>query len=319
MNNHIIDKLKGVIFGQAIGDALGLGSEFLLKEEVQKFYPNRLTDYNQIIQDTHRSRWEKGDWTDDTDMMLCIARAIIKDGGKVNPMSVAKNFKNWFNHNPMGIGSNTYKVLAFGDYTVNPFKAAELVWELSKRNSAANGGIMRTSIIGLCKENVITSAEDVCKLTHADSRCIGSCVIVSWIIHCLVYQEKMPTPHELLFIANTYDERIPEYLKIAFYGNLEDLVLDDYAMGYTLKTLSAALWPLYHCNSFEEGLLAVVNAGGDADTNAAVACSLLGAKYGFSSIPRKYINGLIRKKYLDDIVKQILKVLSDRDESSIRI
>lgn len=132
MNNHIIDKFKGVIFGQAIGDALGLGSEFLLKEEVQKYYPNGLTDYNQIIPDAHRSRWEKGDWTDDTDMMLCIARAIIKDGGKVNAMSVAKNFKDWFNGNPMGIGSNTYKVLSFGDYTDNPFKAAELVGNCQK-------------------------------------------------------------------------------------------------------------------------------------------------------------------------------------------
>ena len=309
MDNHVIDKIKGVIFGQAIGDALGLGTEFLSKKEVQRYYPNGLTDYNQIIQDPHRSRWEKGDWTDDKDMMLCIARAIIKDGGKVNPISVAQNFKNWFNGNPMGIGSNTYKVLAFGDYTDNPFKAAELVWELSKRNSAANGGVMRTSVIGLCKENVITSAEDVCRLTHADSRCIGSCVIVSWIIHCLVYQEKIPTKEELMFIADTYDTRILEYLRIGFDGCLEDLVLDDYAMGYTLKTLAAALWTIFHCNSFEEGLLKVVNAGGDADTNAAVACSLLGAKYGYSKIPRKYIDGLVRKEYLDDVVKQLLEVL----------
>ena len=133
----IINKIKGVIFGQAIGDALGLGTEFLLKKEVLKYYPNGLTDYNQIIQDPHRSRWQKGDWTDDTDMMLCIARAIIKDKGKVNPLNVANNFKEWFEGIPMGIGSNTYKVLAFGDYTDNPFKAAELVWNLSKRNSAA--------------------------------------------------------------------------------------------------------------------------------------------------------------------------------------
>ena len=94
------------------------------------------------------------------------------------------------------------------------------------------------------------------------------------------------------------------------HGCFEDLVLDDYAMGYTLKTLAAALWPLYHCHSFEEGLLKVVNAGGDADTNAAVACSLLGAKYGYSIIPRKYIDGLVRKEYLDNVAKQLLEVLS---------
>ena len=308
--SEIIDKIKGVIFGQAIGDALGLGSEFLSKEEVQKYYPNRLTNYKQIIQDPHRSRWEKGDWTDDTDMMLCIARAIIKDGGKVNPISVAKNFKNWFNGNPMGIGSNTYKVLAFGDYTDNPFKAAELVWELSKKQSAANGGVMRTSVIGLCREDVISSAEDVCRLTHADPRCIGSCVIVSWLIHSLVYMEVLPTHDELLFIANIYDTRILNFLKIAFDGFLDDLVLDDYAMGYTLKTLAAALWVLFHCNSFEEGLLTIVNAGGDADTNAAVACSLLGAKYGYSSIPQKYVDGLINKNILNEIVSKLTNAIN---------
>ena len=306
----IKDKIKGVLFGQTIGDALGLGTEFMTKEEVNRYYPNDLTDYNQIIQDPHRSRWRKGDWTDDTDMMLCIARAIIDDRGKVNPLTVAQKFKEWFNGEPMGIGSNTYKVLSSGDYTNNPFKAAELVWELSKKDSAANGGVMRTSIVGLCKEDVITSAEDICKLTHADPRCVGSCVIVSWLIHQLVYKQTLPTQNELLFIADTYDTRISEYLRgVAFDDSLEDLVLDDYAMGYTLKTLAAALWTLYHCHSFEEGLLYIVNAGGDADTNAAVACALLGARYGYSSIPLKYIEGLVRKNILDGVIKELLLVI----------
>ena len=57
-------------------------------------------------------------------------------------------------------------------------------------------------------------------------------------------------------------------------SNISDLELDDPKFcGYTYKTMSAALWALWHCSSFEEGLLSVVNAGGDADTNASVACS----------------------------------------------
>ena len=47
----LFNKLKGIIFGQAIGDALGLGCEFLSKKEISHYYPNGFSDYNQIIQD----------------------------------------------------------------------------------------------------------------------------------------------------------------------------------------------------------------------------------------------------------------------------
>ena len=61
------NKIKGLIHGQVIGDALGLGTEFMSKEEVRANYPNGLTDYSQIIQEKHRSKWQKGAWADDTD------------------------------------------------------------------------------------------------------------------------------------------------------------------------------------------------------------------------------------------------------------
>jgi ADP-ribosylglycohydrolase len=77
------------------------------------------------------------------------------------------------------------------------------------------------------------------------------------------------------------------------------------AAGYTLKTMAAALWAYGHAHSFEYGLLTIVNAGGDADTNAAVACAILGAKYGFNTIPTKYIEGLIYKEQLDSVIDRL--------------
>lgn len=60
MNKSIKDKMSGCLYGQAIGDALGLGSEFMNKDEVSKYYPGGLKNYDQIIQDAHRRRLAKG-------------------------------------------------------------------------------------------------------------------------------------------------------------------------------------------------------------------------------------------------------------------
>lgn len=308
--SELHNKICGVIFGQAIGDALGLGAEFMSHKEVLKYYPQGLTLYNQIIQDYHRKRWKQGDWTDDTDMMLCIANAIIADKD-IYLNSIAQNFKKWFNGSPMGIGRHTYNVLAISDYTDNPTKAAEIVWKLSGKKSAANGGIMRTSVVGLWKQNVSFYAEEVCRLTHTDSRCIGSCVILSELIHHFVWNGYELNFETIQEIARKFDERIVPYLLLAKRSDdIQGLALDDeMTMGYTLKTLSAAIWCLYHTESFQEGLLAVVNAGGDADTNAAVACSLLGAKYGFNSISPYYVDNLRRKSLLDKVTDDLLDIL----------
>lgn len=40
-----IDKVKGVLYGQAIGDALGLGTEFMNDAEMAKCYPHGLRHF----------------------------------------------------------------------------------------------------------------------------------------------------------------------------------------------------------------------------------------------------------------------------------
>lgn len=306
--NEIVDKIKGTLFGQAIGDALGLGTEFMNKAEIAQRYPNGIKDYIDIYQDAHRRRWLVGEWTDDTDMMLCIANAIIEDKG-VNLTHIAKNFKEWAVGEPRGIGLNTYKVLTIGDYVDKPFDVAKLIWEMSRRSSAANGGLMRTSVVGLLPKEVEKHAADICRLTHYDPRCVGSCVIVSELIHSLIYESQPLTFDQIIEIGNKYDERIQEYIYKAKDETVDSLELpDEKSMGYTLKTLSAGLWAYWHSSTFEEGLLAIVNAGGDADTNAAVACAILGAKFGYDSIPKDYVEGLIHLEELDKVAGGIISL-----------
>ena len=303
------DKIYGTIFGQAIGDALGLGTEFMSKTEVREKYPDGLKEYSQIIRDYHRAKFQPGSWSDDTDMMLCIANAIIEDKG-INLHTIARNFKQWvYAPETRGVGQTTLKVLSIAEYVEKPHQVAELIWRMTRTKNAANGSVMRTAIIGLKKENVAQTAEDVCKLTHFDPRCVGSCVIVSEIINHLIWHDEQLSYSQIITIGNKYDKSIAEYIDKAYYNGIESLELDEpSSRGYTLKALGSALWCLFHANDFEEGLLRVVNEGGDADTNAAVACAMLGAKFGYTSIPQKYTDGLTRKNDLMRITNYLMQI-----------
>ena len=122
--NTVKDRIMAYPYGQAIGDALGLGTEFMSYQEVMKHYPTGLKNYDQIVQDSHRRRWAKGACTDDTDMMLCVLRGF--ENGTFNPRAVAWNFKDWFNGTPIDIGSHTFKVLCTNDYVQQPELCSKL-------------------------------------------------------------------------------------------------------------------------------------------------------------------------------------------------
>lgn len=283
---EIKDRMLGCLYGQAIGNALGLATEFMDKETVKNQYPKRLSQY----------QYNQGNWQDDdTKQMLCLLEEL-KDNKEIIPQSLAKKLQNWLETDGRGCGNLVYNVINHPDFLINPFQAAHDIWELSQCQAAPNGGIMRTSVVGLLPDNIRLNAEAACKVTHSDPRCVGSCVVASQIIHSLIWEQREPTYEEIKNIARQYDERIEEWIDLAYNGILSDLCLGELiGMGYTLKTLSAALWCYWHATSFEEGLLEIVNEGGDADTNAAISCAILGAKFGYSSIPKYYIDNLSDK------------------------
>ncbi len=315
MQKDLVDKIRGVLYGQAIGDALGLGAEFLTKTQVSQFYTDGLTDYDQIIQDGHRSRWEKGEWTDDTDQMLCIFNSIL-DKKTVDVRDIAKNLYTWANNGGRGIGNTIYAVLSSEDFLKDPHKVSLQVWEKSGKMLAANGGVMRTCVLGVWDyydlEKVRANAENACKITHYDPRCIGSCVAVSTAIALLLQGEtNFDTLMRKVNAATLpYDARIKEYLDLALAApRIEDLDLNQKdAIGYTLKALAVGFWALKNTD-FEQGVIKIINEGGDADTNGAVAGALLGAKYGFEAIPLRWTDKLKGKESLEAKIQQLIKIL----------
>ncbi|MBS7334195.1 MAG: ADP-ribosylglycohydrolase family protein [Weeksellaceae bacterium] len=299
----IKDKIKGLFYGQAIGDAIGLATEFLTKEEVTKIYPHRVNTYSDIHQDDHRVRWLKGDWTDDTDQFLAIVDSIIKTKN-VDEFAFAKELIAWFNECPMGIGNTVLKVLKIPGYTSNPHKAAELIWKQSRENVASNGAIMRTSVLGAFQywdvNQVISNTIKICKTTHSDPRCIGSCVIISLIISNILRENNFLTINDIKNIAKNYDDRILKYIDLSLTTDINELDLNnDDDLGYTLKTLSAGLWAYFNRTNFTETISEIIHQGGDADTNAAVAGSLLGVIDGYETLPTPLIEGLIYKNVLN--------------------
>ena len=308
MDENKKDKVLGCLFGQAVGDALGMGAEFLNKQEVREKYPNGLRHYSDIRYSIYR-KMHPGDYTDDTEMMECIVYSLIKER-RFNLMDIAQYFRRWLEYGPSDAGLLTVEVLRNPSYRYDPLGVSKSVWENSERTQAGNGGVMRTSVIGVLKSDVEEMAADVCRLTHYDPRCVGSSVIVSLAIHNLIYNNYTMGVEDIVQVGKKYDDRIEEYVKLATNPNIEVLQLDEHgSRGYTLKAMAAALWALWHPTNFVEGLVTIVNEGGDADTNGAPAGAVLGARFGYNAIPAEYTEGLNNYKDLKRNIMELLTII----------
>jgi len=268
-----------------------------------------------------RALLKPGMWTDDTSQMLCILESLVAKRA-LDAKHVARNFTRWLVDDGFGCGQLVYSVLNEPDYLLHPHDVARNVWEMSGRTRAPNGGVMRTSVLGVWQHHDLTAvaanAKTICALTHADPRCIASCVAVSVAIASLINGNSREQAIEAAARAAQQEEpSSTEHILGVREKTLADLDLDcgctrgeKDSIGYTYTALAAAFWALWHAESLEEALVAIINEGGDADTNAAVAGGLLGAHFGYSAIPERWIESLAETRYLHSEVDDLLEGMS---------
>ena len=79
--------------------------------------------------------------------------------------------------------------------------------------------------------------------------------------------------------------------------------------GWAVSTFDAALWAFNTTQSFEEGLVAAVNLGGDSDTIGAVFGQIAGAFYGFDAIPERWVKAVKTWENVDALIERFLDAL----------
>lgn len=313
MNLSIKEKFDGLLFGYAIGDALGLGTEFMTKEVVKARYPEGLHDYSQIIRDAHRSQWKPGEWSNDTETILMELQSIIDNKG-VDFIDFAHRLKEWFLTDPRDITMNLRITLSQPEYSSKPFESARHAWTGRIHFDATSECLGRAMIASIwASENVRENVLKICRMTHPESRCEASCVVLGKMANSLFWKGREASFEELVAMAKAYNKDVVRYIEIARHGSLSDFELDDEdTLWFVRKALGAALWALWHCDSVKEGLYSIIAQGGDADTNACISGGLLGIKYGFSSIPENLVMGLVGKERLLNISDRFTKLLTEK-------
>jgi len=279
------------------------------------------------------------DWTDDTDQFLLILDDIVSHNGEVDVNDFAARCLYWINFgfteigdiSPLGVGKNFNNVVTSKGFVNDPIQVSKEVWTNSQNKSAANGCVMRTSILGLPyfwdENKVIENATKICQVTHYDPRCVSCCIVLSLIIAQIISGEKdiekiidQSLSHGLQVLKN--EEDIEDFKKF-FHKDIkiEEMELNK-LIGYVFKPVSCAIYSLRRAakelnenkdkkSIYKDIITDFTFEAGDADTNCAVIGSVIGCYLGESCIPKEWKN-FDNYNWLIERINRVLKLFGGK-------
>jgi ADP-ribosylglycohydrolase/fructose-1,6-bisphosphatase/inositol monophosphatase family enzyme len=294
-DSEILSRAQGCLLGQLAGDALGSLVEFQDPESIQEKYPGgprRLED---------GGAWDTiaGQPTDDSELALALARSIVQTG-RYDEEQAARAYATWRNSAPFDIGNATSTALSAASMAVrldHPVAAAAKAAAL--KDTQANGALMRISPLGIFGaalepsetlrlarlDAALTHPHEICRsangifaaaMAFAIRTGAGAQSVWDYALR-LAHSENAPPP--LMDGLQRAKSRAPaDFLE---------------SQGWVLIALQNAFYQLLHAARLEEGIVNTVRAGGDTDTNAAIAGALLGAVHGRASIPPPWADRIL--------------------------
>ncbi|XRP96704.1 ADP-ribosylglycohydrolase family protein [Methanocaldococcus sp. 16A] len=293
------DKVFGCVFGAVIGDALGMPTEGLKKDEIKNIY-GFVDDYVEP-KNYLAGKVKKGEWTDDTEQAIFIIKSLDKNG--IDIEKFASYLIKWGEKKPPHIGLTSLKAIEklknhdFSGVDSPTCGAAMRIYPIA---------ILFYDNINKLKDEVIKSS----KITHNHPEAIAGALAIAFFVSNALKERK---DFRLLDECYNYIKEVDEnfanlILKIKEFDDI-DSAYDYFGTGVLAKeVVPSAIATYLLTDNFKDGMIKCINAGGDTDSLASMYGAMAGAYFGFKKIPKNWIDGLKNKDYVFNLAEYLYKL-----------
>jgi ADP-ribosyl-[dinitrogen reductase] hydrolase len=301
----LASRARGALLGHAAGNALGVPTEFLgTPQAILERFPGGVTEIQPGAADP---------WDDDLALTVRLAEELLEP--EVSLERLAGRWIAWMEQDGRGIGLWTRTALRHLSTHGSP--------PASTGGQAGNGSVSRCLPVALATlgspRNLVSGSYHTAALTHPDDRCTWGAVAVNVAAHCLLrgINDFLPEVLDALRQNEAPAELIEAVGRVPVEKRHDLPVVGAHA-GYVVHTVEIALWFAYHEHDLERGLIWLANAGGDTDTNAAVAGALMGARDGDGAIPARWIDRLCEVDRLRTLAHRLVGLAPEQQAAEER-
>ena len=272
-SGDLFRRFKGMFWGLVAGDCLGSPIQFTGK--------NAHPHITEMVP-CENFGTPPGYWTDDSSMAFCVAESFIRLG-RYDLADIAGNFVRWYEQGFWSSLPHAFDIGASTSRAIRSIKHGSL--RNGEEISQGNGSIMRLAPsyiwnYGNADNRILHEISD---LTHSSGKVRETVDLMARI--CDEHMRGKRT--DVRSVYRTRDEVCNT--------------------GWAVSSLQAALWAFETTSNFEEGLIAAVNLGGDADSIGAVFGQIAGAYYGFDGIPERWLAAVKDRQKIDELIEGLIR------------
>jgi len=305
------DRMKSVIFGSIIGDAMGVPVEFKSREELAA---DPVTGYRGF--GSHAV--PAGTWSDDTSMTLAMLDSLASG---IDYDDIMEKFTDWADDaaytstgEVFDMGRTVRKALVKFNQDTPALECGP-----DGPNDNGNGSLMRIlpaifyvkyKMTDASLDDKLEVIHNMSALTHGHARSKMACGVYAILIMDLLETEYKGTISYSLARAKSFYARKPEFESEMEYfdkifspgfAELPESVIK--SSGYVIDTLEAAIWCALNTDNFLDCILKAVNLGDDTDTVAAVAGGIAGCIY---DVPEELIEGILKYEEVERLCDKFI-------------